>query len=273
MVMSIQTNVSALNAQRNLMQTQLMLDSSLSKLSSGYRITKAGDDAAGLGISENLRAQIRSAAQAQRNAFDGVSVIQTAEGSLNEISNILIRMRELAMQSASDGVGATERGYIDTEFQALIEEIDRIAATAEFNGTALLDGTAVLDFQVGIRNTANDRITVTIGAADTTTLGVDVAAVDTKANAQTALGLIDTGIVAVSTLRADLGALGNRLNSTIANLGVQHENLSAANSRIRDVDVASETSALTKAQILMQAGVGVLAQANAVPQVALNLLK
>ena len=275
MPISIQTNVSALNAQRNLQKTMSMLDGSLSRLSSGYRITKAGDDAAGLGISENLRAQIRSINQAQRNAFDGVSVIQTAEGALNEVSNILIRMRELAMQSSSDGVSDTERGYLNTEFSSLIDEIDRISETTEFNGTKLLTGglaSTGLEFQVGIRDTSNDRIEVTIAAATAVALSVNSLSISAAGSAQSALGSLDTAIQRVSSIRASLGAQGNRLNSTIANLAVAGENLSAANSRIRDVDVAQETSNLTRAQILLQAGVSVLAQANAVPQVALNLL-
>ena len=276
MAISIQTNVSALNAQRNLQRTMGMLDSSLSKLSSGYRITKAGDDAAGLGISENLKAQIRSTNQAQRNAFDGVSVIQTAEGALNEVSGILIRMRELAMESSSDGVSDTERGYLNTEFSALINEIDRISSSTEFNGQKLLTGSLSstgLQFQVGIRNTSNDRIEVTISSATAAALSVQSLTVSAIGHAQSALGIVDSAIQTVSSIRASLGAFGNRLNSTIANLSVASENLSAANSRIRDVDVAQETSTMTRAQILLQAGVSVLSQANAVPQVALNLLR
>ena len=278
MPISIQTNVSALNAQRNMQKTMSMLDGSLSRLSSGYRITKAGDDAAGLGISENLRAQIRSTNQAQRNAFDGVSVIQTAEGALNEVSNILIRMRELAMQSSSDGVSNTERGYLETEFDALVSEIDRITQTTEFNGQKLLNGSLSsngLEFQVGIRDTSNDRITVTVASATSTALSIQASAVSiaTAGSAQAALTSIDSAIQTISSNRASLGAQGNRLNSTISNLAVAAENLSAANSRIRDVDVAQETSNLTRAQILLQAGVSVLAQANAVPQVALSLLR
>jgi flagellin len=277
MPVSIQTNVSALNAQRNLHRTLTQLDSSLSKLSSGYRITKAGDDAAGLGISENLRAQIRSLNQAQRNGFDGLSVLQTAEGALNEVSSILIRMRELAMQSASDGISDTERSYLETELDALVEEIDRISLSTEFNNQKLLNGSlsaSGLEFQVGIRNTANDRISVTVGSATSTALGINATAltISGKAFAQSGLDSIDSAIQVVSNVRATLGAMGNRLNSTIANLSIASENLSAANSRIRDVDVAVETSNLTRAQILMQAGVSVLAQANAVPQVALTLL-
>ena len=277
-MISIQTNVSSLNAQRNLTRTMNMMQSSLSRLSSGYRITKAGDDAAGLGISENLRAQIRSLNQAQRNAYDGVSVIQTAEGSLNEVSSILIRMRELAMQSASDGLGDDERAYLETEFDALIEEIDRIAKGTEFNGQKLIDGTLAttgLEFQVGIHNnSAIDRIEVAVDAATAGSLGVSACAVSvsTKSDAQSALSTIDDAIKSVSNVRANLGAMGNRLDSTIRNLAIASENLSAANSRIRDVDVAVETSNLTRSQILLQAGVAVLAQANAAPQVALSLL-
>ena len=275
MSITIQTNVSSLNAQRNMQRTMAQLDSTLSKLSSGFRITKAGDDAAGLGISENLRAQIRSYNQAQRNGFDGLSVIQTAEGALNEVSNILIRMRELAMQSASDGLGDTERSYLNTEFGALVSEIDRIAESTEFNGQKLLTGSLAasgLEFQIGIRNSANDRVSVTVNAATAAALSVNSLSVSAKSESQTALSVIDSAIQTVSDIRANLGALGNRLNSTISNLAVASENLAAANSRIRDVDVAVETSNLTKAQILMQAGVSVLAQANAVPQVALSLL-
>ena len=278
MAISIQTNVSSLNAQRNLQSTQQSLDSSLSKLSSGYRITKAGDDAAGLGISENLRAQIRSTNQAQRNAFDGVSVVQTAEGALNESSNILIRMRELAMQSSSDGVSNTERGYLQTEFDNLRSEIGRIATTTEFNNQKLINGalsatSAALDFQVGIRATTNDRLSVTIGGATATALGIDSESLATKTDARATLAKIDAAISTVSDIRSKLGAYGNRLNSTISNLAIVSENLSAANSRIRDVDVAAETSNLTRSQILLQAGTAVLSQANSVPQVALSLLR
>ncbi|MEW5847934.1 MAG: flagellin [Myxococcota bacterium] len=275
MVMSIQTNVSSLNAQRNLSQTQMRLDSSLSKLSSGYRITKAGDDAAGLGVSSNLVAQVRSLNQAARNAGDGISVIQTAEGALNETGNILTRLRELAMQSASDGITDTERAYIQSEGTALINELDRIAQVTEFNGTKLLDGgAATLDFQVGIRDSANDRISVTTADATSATLGVDTASIDlsTKAGAQAALTSVDSAINDVSDIRATFGAVGNRLQSVVATIQNASENLSAANSRIRDVDVAEETSQMSRAQVLMQAGVSVLAQANQMPQVALKLL-
>ena len=279
MAITVQTNVSSLNAQRNLTGTMNSMQTALSRLSSGYRITKASDDAAGLAISESLRAQIRSMAQAQRNAYDGISVIQTAEGSLNEISNILIRMRELGMQSASDGVGTTERSYMQVELGALRSEINRISAGTEFNGLKLIDGSLSsngLTFQVGIRNvSSNDRIGITISSAQASALQVDGSSlsISTKSSAQNALSTLDTALRSVSSIRASLGAYENRLTSTISNLGIAQENLSAANSRIRDMDAAQETSNLTKAQILLQAGVSVLAQANAVPQVALSLIR
>jgi flagellin len=274
MSMSIRTNVASLNAQRNLFSTESQLDSSLSKLSSGYRITKAGDDAAGLGISSNLGAQIRSYNQAARNAQDGISLIQTAEGALNETTGILTRLRELAMQSASSGVGDTERGYIQDEVTALVEEIDRIGNSTEYNGTKLLDGAATtLTFQVGIRNVAaNDRISVTTVSATATALGVNALTLSAQTTAQSALSVIDAAIQTVSTARAKLGAAGNRRESVGNTIRQSSESISAANSRIRDVNVAEETSSMTRAQILMQAGVSVLAQANQMPQLALKLL-
>jgi flagellin len=274
MSLSIRTNVSSLNAQRNMYTTQLQLDSSLSRLSSGYRITKAGDDAAGLGISTNLEAQIRSYGQAVRNANDGLSLIQAAEAGLNESSNILSRLRELAMQSASDGVGSTERGYVKTEADALVAELDRVANVTEYNGTKLISGgtAATLDFQVGVRATTNDKISFTTLDATTSTLGVGTLGLDTKASAVAALATIDAALAKVSTARSTIGAAGNRFAETIASIQSMSEALSAANSRIRDVDVAEETSKLSRAQILAQAGVSVLAQANQMPQIALKLL-
>jgi flagellin len=245
----------------------------MAKLSSGYRITKAGDDAAGLGISSNLEAQIRSYNQASRNAADGQSLIQTAEGSLNEVTSILSRMRELAMQAASDGVGDTERTYINTEAQALNSEIDRIANATEYNGTALLNASATLTFQVGIRNVAtNDQIDVSTGSVLSSDLGTNGVSLVNRTGGQDALALVDAAIETVSGLRASFGASGNRLESVVATIQSSSENLSAANSRIRDVDVAEETAKLARAQILMQAGVSVLAQANQQPQLALKLL-
>jgi len=273
MSLSIRTNVSSLNAQRNMSATQTQLDSSLARLSSGYRITKAGDDAAGLGISTNLEAQIRSYGQAVRNANDGLSLIQAAEAGLNQSANILTRLRELAMQSASDGVGSTERGYIQTEATQLVAELDRVAATAEYNGTSLLTATAAtLSFQVGIRATANDKIDFVTVNGTSAGLSVGGLSFTTKAGATAALAAIDTGLERVSTARASIGAAGNRFAETIASIQSMSEALSAANSRIRDVDVAEETSKLSRAQILAQAGVSVLAQANQMPQMALKLL-
>jgi flagellin len=276
MAMSIRTNISSLNAQRNLGNTQSALDSSLSRLSSGYRITKAGDDAAGLGISTKLEAQIRSYSQATRNANDGLSVIQSTEAALNEQANILTRIRELAMQSASDGIGNTERGYVQQEASELINELERIAQVTEYNGTKLLTGAgSALDFQIGVANSTNDRIQFTSIDATTSVasgLGVTGLSLSLKASAQSALVTIDAALAKVSTARSTIGAAGNRLESAIRNIQAFAESLSAANSRIRDVDVAEETSRLSRSQILAQAGVSVLAQANQMPQLALKLL-
>jgi flagellin len=275
MSMSIRTNISSLNAQRNLYSTQTAMDSSLSKLSSGFRITKAGDDAAGLGISTKLESQIRSYSQAVRNANDGISVIQSTEAALNEQANVLTRLRELAMQSASDGVGNSERAYIQKESTALVSELERISQVTEYNGTKLLNGaTATLDFQVGIYSTTNDAITFNTLNATTGASGLNVSGISLslKASALSALASIDSALATVSDARATLGANGNRFNSAIANIQSFAESLSAANSRIKDVDVAEETSKMSRSQILLQAGVSVLAQANQMPQMALKLL-
>lgn len=276
MGLRINTNTASLNAQRNLMGTKLGLDKSLERLSSGYRINRAGDDAAGLAISEQLRAQVRGLKQAQRNAQDGVSLVQVAEGSLNEVSSILIRLRELAVQAASDTIGPVERQFLNVEYDQLVSEIDRISDGTEFNGTQLLSGTgSILDFQVGTRNDPNiDRLSFDASKADANSaaLGVNLTSVADKASAQNSLSALDTAIVSVSAMRADFGAVQNRLQSTISNIAVSVENMSAANSRIRDVDVAEETAELTKNNILLQAGTSVLAQANQTSQTALNLL-
>ena len=274
MSMSIRTNVASLNAQRNLSSTQTALNSSMARLSSGFRITKAGDDAAGLGISTKLEAQIRSYNQAVRNANDGISVIQTTESALDNTANMLTRLRELAMQSASDGIGDSERGYINTEATNLTDEMDRIAQTTKFNGASLLDGTATtLDFHVGIESGSNDVISFTTLDATTATLfGGATLDLASKAGSVAALDVIDTALGAVSDNRSTLGAAGNRLQSAIATIQSFNEQLSAANSRIKDVDVAEETSAMARSNILQQAGVSVLAQANQQPQLALKLL-
>jgi len=276
MGLRINTNIQALAAQRHLATNSDMQHTSLDKLSSGSRINKAGDDAAGLAISEKLKANIRSMKQASRNANDGVSLIQVAEGSFNEISNILIRMRELSIQSASDTIGDTERVYVNNEIQQLKSEVDRIANSTEFNGTKLLNGSSPdLDIQVGIHNDAsNDRFTFDTRNKATTLDALALTDVNTskKEDAQANLAKIDDAMNRVNANRASLGALQNRLTSTINNLAIYRENLEAANSRIRDTDMAEEASELTRTNILTQAGVSVLSQANQNPQLALKLI-
>lgn len=277
MGLRINTNIASINAQRNLRQTRQDLDKTLEKLSSGSRINRAGDDAAGLAISEHLRAQIKGLKQAERNAQDGISLIQVAEGGLSEISNILIRLRELAVQAASDTVGPTERKFLNLEFEQLLEEIERIANATEFNKIPLLNGTgAVFDIQIGTGNDPTvDRITFDSSSADVNiaALGINLTSVSDKASAQNALSSIDASIISVSAIRADFGAMQNRIQSTINNIAVTIENLSAANSRIRDTDIASETAELVRNNILMQAGTSVLSQANNSATAALTLLK
>jgi len=274
----INTNIASINAQRNLDRTQDGLNSSLAKLSSGMRITAAKDDAAGLAISEKLRAQIRGMAQAERNANDGISLVQTAEGALDQVSNILTRMRELTVQAATGTLGDEERGYLDSEYDKLINEIDRIASVTEFNGQRLLNGATSggISFQVGLSADAMDRITVSImntyASALGSTTALDAQTLSTISGARSAMSVIDAAIQDISGTRGDLGAAQNRLATTVKNLATQRENLSAANSRIRDVDVASETVNMTRSQILMQAGVSVLAQANQLPTMALSLI-
>ncbi len=277
MGLRINTNVASLNAQRNLRGTRLGMQQSLERLSSGQRINRAGDDAAGLAISENLKAQIRGLGQAERNAEDGISLVQIAEGALGEVSNILIRLRELAVQAASDTIGATERKFLNVEFEQLTSEVDRIANSTEFNRVPLLNGTgAVFDIQIGTRNDPiSDRLTFDASSADVNVaaLGLNLASVADKISAQNSLSSIDQAIVSVSGIRADFGALQNKLQSTINNIATSIENLSAANSRVRDTDIASETANLTKQNILMTAGTSVLAQANSSTQSALSLIQ
>ena len=272
----INTNVSSLSAQNSLSKTNRESQSTLAKMSSGTRITKAADDAAGLAISEKLKATIRSNSQANRNTNDGISMVQTAEGGLDEISNMLTRLRELSIQSASDTVGDTERGFSDMEYQNLKQEIERVSQVTEFNGTKLLSGQGgELDFQIGVNNDAfQDRISydTTKQNASVASLGIDEIGVVNKEGAQNSLATIDNAIEAVSGQRASLGAMQNRLISTSNNLQVTNENLSAANSRIRDVDYAEVAAANAKNNILAQAGTSVLAQANAQGQGALKLI-
>ncbi|WP_413290317.1 flagellin [Bdellovibrio sp. HCB337] len=276
MGMRVTTNISALNAQRNLVGSQRAINGSMAQLASGSRINKAADDAAGLAISENLKAQIRSATQAQRNANDGISMVQTAEGGLNEIGNIIVRLRELGIQAASDTVGNTERGFVDKEVQQLKSEIQRIASVTTWGTTKLLDGSSPeFDFQVGLFNNAEeDRITFRASENIATLDALGLGALDytSKEGAQEALQMLDTAQTSVNGTRANLGALQNRLTSTVDNLGVAQENMSAANSRIRDTDVAQASSEMTRNNILLQAGTSTLAQANQVNQLALKLI-
>lgn len=276
MGMRVSTNVSAINAQRNLVGSQRNINDSMAKLSSGSRINKAADDAAGLAISEGMKAQIRSAAQAQRNANDGISMVQTAEGGLNEIGNIVVRLRELGIQAASDTVGEQERSMLNKEVQQLKSEVQRIASVTTWGTTKLLDGSSPqFDFQVGLyNNDIEDRITFNAGenVATLDALGLDGIDFSSKEGAQEALGLLDSAQTSVSGTRANLGALQNRLTSTVDNLGVAQENLSAANSRIRDTDVAQASSEMTRNNILLQAGTSTLAQANQSAQLALKLI-
>jgi flagellin len=277
MGLRINTNVPSLVAQRNLRSTRGSLDKSLERLSSGSRINHAGDDAAGLAISESLRAQIRGISQAERNAQDGVSMVQVAEGALAEVSNLLIRMRELAVQAASDTVGPNERKFLDVEFKQALEEIDRIAHSTEYNGVRLLDGSApTFEIQIGTKNNPMiDRVRLfDAGAADcnVVSLGLNLTSVSDKPGAQNSLGAIDQALSSVVSTRAEFGAMQNRLQSVITNIGISKENLASANSRVRDADLAEEVSELTKNQILMQAGVSVLAQANNAMKSTLSLL-
>lgn len=276
MGLRISTNVASLNAQKNLMFTQRGMQTSLARMSSGNRINQAADDAAGLAISENLKGQIRGMRQAVRNANDGISLVQVAEGGLQEVSNMLIRLRELGVQAASDTIGDTERKFIDVEYQQLKSEIQRISEVTTFNGRDLLNGTGgVLDIQVGTHNDAfKDRISFNASAANASleALGVVAESVATKEGAQVGIDSVDKAIVSVNAIRANFGAMQNRLQSTTANLAVSDENLSAANSRIRDADIAAESAELTRNNILAQAGVATLAQANNSTQLALKLI-
>ena len=271
MGLRVNTNVSSLTAQRNLAAVTGRLQGNFARLSSGLRIATAADDAAGLGVSERMRSQIRSYSVAGRNAQDGISLAQTAEGAMGEISNNLSRMRELAVQAANGTLTTTDRATIDTEFQALITEIDRVASDTTFNGVALLDGsTSSIDIQVGIDS--GDTISVSLASSTTSSLGIGSLSVTSTTNASSALATIDTAINSVSTNRGALGSAQNRFNSVVASISNVRENLSAAESRIRDVDVASETADLTRNSILQQAATSVLAQANVQPQLALSLL-
>jgi len=271
----INTNTASLAAQTSLKKVTSETESTFAKLSSGSRITKSADDAAGMAISEKLKSEIRSIRQADRNANDGISMVQVAEGALNESQNILTRLRELAIQSASDTVSDVERGFTDMEYQNLVQEMDRISKVTEFNGIKLLDGQGgKLDFQIGTKGDKNSVISYEAGQvnASISSLNVDGLSVKSKEGAQSSLEKVDSAIEKISGQRAFLGALQNRLISTSNNLQVSGENLSAANSRIRDTDYAEETAKQAKNQILSAAGTSVLAQANATGQNALRLI-
>ncbi len=276
MPMYINTNVSSLEAQRSLSSSQSALGTSFQRLSSGMRINSAADDAAGLAIAEQMSADIRSYSMAERNTLNAVSMAQTAEGALGHVGSILQRLRELAVQSANGDLTATDRGYLDTEFQAMKDEITRIVDSSKFNGKDLLSGPATpIEFQVGIDNTASDRLTVNFGNVSLASLGLatsDVAGA-TATTAQASIDSVDAAINLVSGRRADFGAALNRMQTTVANLQSMRTNLSAAHSRIRDVDVAEESSKMARTQVLTQAATTVLAQANQSPQLALQLLK
>lgn len=276
MALRITTNVASLNAQRSLASSTKAMNKSMARLSSGFRINEAADDAAGLAISENLRGLIRGHAKASRNAEDGISLVQVAEGGLNEMSNMLIRLRELGVQAASDTIGDTERKFLDVEYQQLKSEMQRIAEVTNFNGRDLLNGTGgIMDIQVGVHNDPfKDRISFNASAANSTleALGMTVQSLATKEQAQSSLAVVDDAMVSVNAMRANFGAMQNRLTSTMTNLAIAHENLSAANSRIRDADIAEETAEMTRNNILLQAGVSMVGQANQVNQVALKLL-
>lgn len=275
MPLFINTNVASLDAQKNLNRSQSGLAKSFQRLSSGFRINTASDDAAGLGVSESLKSKIRSFAVAERNTINAVSMANTAEGGLSEISNIVIRMRELAVQAANGDLTSTDRGYLDTEFQLLKDEITRLAESTEFNSLELLAGsTSTITFQVGINTTSFDTLAVQFGGVDIAALGLSGINVGGTGagNANTAINAVDAALGSISTTRARFGAATNRLSIAIANTQTIRTNLAAANSAIRDVDVAEETSALARSQVLLQAGTSVLAQANQAPTLALSLL-
>ncbi len=274
-MLSVLTNTSSLAAQRNLSAASAGLSENIARLSSGLRVRSAADDAAGLAISEDFKSNIRSLAQAKRNANDGVSLAQTADGSLAEVGNLLNRMRELAVQSRNGTNNTTQRGFLDDEFQQLRSEIDRITATTEFNGITLLDGSQStgIVFQVGAGTSNDDRLTMSIATTSASALGLGASAISSTAGVDLAIAALDTAIQGISTRRAAIGAMQNRLQVTMSNLDTYGTNLSAANSRIVDVDIAGETAEMTKHNILVQAGTAMLAQANQSPQTALRLLQ
>lgn len=277
MGLRVNTNITSMRAMKTLGDTKGSMDRTMNRLSSGSRINNSADDAAGLAISENLKAQMRGLKQSVRNAQDGVSLLQIAEGGMNEIANILVRLRELGIQSSSDTISDREREMVEIEYRQLVDEVDRIAATTEFNGTNLLTGSSkLLDIQVNTKNSPDaDRISFDGSSTDvgTVALGIDFATVADKYSAQESLSMVDQAIQHVSALRANFGAMQARMNSSIENLLQSTENTAAANSRIRDADVAEESTALAKHNIMMQSGVAVLSQSNSQGALAMQLLK
>ena len=278
MGISVVTNVASLQAQRNLGKTTNNLNKSIERLSSGLRINRAGDDAARSAISSQMSMLELGIKQAERNSNDNISLIQTAEGALNEVGGIVSRMRELAVQASNEGtMDTTERGYLAQEFTLLQSELDRIVNVTEYNGQKLVDGTISgtanqLDFQVGMNNTANDRISMSVANTSTTGLGINDESLSSATGAQAAITALDTALQTVNTERASLGATQNRLEMTISNLGTMYENMAASNSRLKDVDVAEESAAFSRNQIISQAATSMLAQANQLPQSALSLI-
>ena len=273
MSVSIQSNIASMKAHRSLGKTQQGLNSNLQRLSSGFRINGAFDDAAGLGVSERLRAQVRGFAIADRNANDGFNIVQAAEGAMGEVADILQRMREIAVQAATDGITTTEQGYLDKEFQGLLGEIDRLSKATKYNGQKLIDGSYTSKkIQVGADQGADFQIAVDVKAVTVTALSMLAQTVSQLSKANTSITQLDTAIDYLNTQRAEMGALMSNLQTASSHVNVMRENLAASESRIRDTDVASETSSFARSQVLMQAGVSMLAQANSQPQMALRLL-
>jgi flagellin len=280
MPLAINTNLGSITAQKHVSSNSRNLQQSIQRLSSGLRLNSSADDAAGMAVATGLRAQVGGYQQASRNANDAIAILQTAEGAYNTVSDNLMRMRELAVQAASDGLTDTERDYIQTEFADIQTDINRISSVTEYNGTKLLDGTAgssgTMTFQVGTRNTGNDRITIDLKAIDTGASSLNVATATTGVSslgaAQSAIAEIDNAIDFLSTERTNIGSKLNKLDNAVTNLGTTVQNLSQATSQIRDVDIASESAAFASAQVLQQAGVSMLAQANQLPNLALRLV-
>lgn len=275
MAISVVTNVASIRSQRNLAKATNSFQSSVEKLSSGLRINRAGDDAARSAISSQMSALQLGLKQADRNSNDAISLVQTAEGALNETGGIVTRMRELAVQAANEGtMDSTERGYLHQEFNLLRSELDRIVNVTEYNGQKLVDGSISggIDFQVGMNNTANDRINLQLADTSSTGLSLNNSSLSNTTSAQAAITALDTALKTINTERSTLGATQNRLQMTISNLGNMYENMAASNSRLKDVDVAEETAKFTRNQILSQAATSMLAQSNSLPQSALSLI-